>query len=121
MRYSKHIEVTINKITLGLEEIRLALNIETINVIQYRVLAISSKDHSFIFGAMKCGLLFPVITEEKTRKLILKVILSIKYLIPSIKSLHENLKLLGASAKILKELVAGEKIHTNLRSALKQC
>jgi len=68
---------------------------------------------------MKYSLLFLVITEEKTRKLILKVILSIKYLIPSIKSLYENLKLLGASTKILKELIAGEKIHTNLRSVLK--
>jgi hypothetical protein len=70
---------------------------------------------------MKSGLLFPNITNKKTRTTILKAILSIKYSIPSIKSLHENLKLVAAGAKVLKELVVGKNVHTSLRKALKEC
>jgi hypothetical protein len=70
---------------------------------------------------MKSGLLFPNITNKKTRTTILKAILSIKYSIPTIKSLHENLKLVAAGAKALKELVVGKNVHTSLRKALKEC
>ena len=67
---------------------------------------------------MRTGLLFPEITDTETRKLIKKSLLSIKYLIPSIKSMHENFKLLDVGAKILKDLILGKGSGCSVEGAL---
>ena len=70
---------------------------------------------------MNCGLLFPKITDKKIRKSILKAILSIKHLIPSVKSMYENLKLLGEGARLLKELLTRKNVGPSLQEALREC
>jgi len=68
---------------------------------------------------MRIGLLFPKVTDRASREALLKAILSIKCLIPSLKSLHENLKYLGVGAKILNDLILGKGNRSTLYKALK--
>jgi hypothetical protein len=89
--------------------------------VQFRVPGVSKIDRNYIIQGMETKLLFPKIRDPGTRRLLEKSLLSIKYLIPSIRSLHENSKLIGVGSKLLKQLVLGsnarQTLHTTLRDS----
>jgi hypothetical protein len=57
---------------------------------------------------MHTGFLFPKLVDPLARELVAKALLKIKCVIPSIKTMHENLKYLGVGAVLLKRLLAAK-------------
>jgi hypothetical protein len=57
---------------------------------------------------METGLLFPKLVNKELRKHLKASLLSVRCLIPSIKSMHENLKYLKVGSDLLKRLLVGE-------------
>ncbi|KAM3066488.1 hypothetical protein ACMFMG_011986 [Clarireedia jacksonii] len=88
----------------GGSEIQKATDIQTVRLLELRVPQLSISDQNFVKSAMASGMLFPQITDIETRGKILRRLLRINCLIPSLKTMHENLKYLETGAKVLKSL-----------------
>ncbi|ESZ91825.1 hypothetical protein SBOR_7777 [Sclerotinia borealis F-4128] len=118
-RYLKHIWSVWQDVTLKDREIQRATDIQTVRLLQLRVPKLSTCDKNFVKAAMGSGLLFPRITSSKTRVRILQVLLEIDCLIPSIKTMHENLKYLEVGAKILNSLLITKHRRLTLHETLR--
>lgn len=120
-RYLRHIRTVWETMTMSNKDIQMMTDIDTVRLLQLRVPSLSRVDQSFIQGAMASGMLFPRIVDPKWREEILGAILSVDCLIPSLKTMHENLKYLEVGAKILKTILISSNprltIHNALRSA----
>ncbi|KAJ8062052.1 hypothetical protein OCU04_009832 [Sclerotinia nivalis] len=120
-RYLAHIRSVWEKVTLSDTSIQMATDVETVRLLQLRVPSLSRSDWKFINSEMASGKLFPKIIDPKTRQDILEAILRVDCLIPSLKTMHENLKYLEVGAKILKDLLIAKSprftIYNALRSA----
>jgi hypothetical protein len=68
---------------------------------------------------MESGLLFPSIDDVAVRERILQAVVKIDYLIPSIKTMHENLKYLEVGAKVLKSLIISKSPRLTIYHALR--
>jgi hypothetical protein len=118
LRYLAHIEEIWNDIALGIKQFKEAVDIQTVLSLEGLCPGVSKADRELVIDAMRHGLLFPSITDKKQREMILDALLDVKCLIPSIKSMHENLKLVEAGAKILKTLIVGKNSRLTLHRAL---
>ncbi|KAF7880469.1 uncharacterized protein EAF02_007315 [Botrytis sinoallii] len=120
-RYLGHIRSVWEKVTLSDGKIQRAADVTTVRLLQLRVPFLSRSDGEFVKSEMASGKLFPKIVDPKTRKDILEAILKVDCLIPSLKTMHENLKYLEVGAKVLKTLLVAKSprltIHNALRSA----
>jgi hypothetical protein len=96
------------------------VDLQTVEALQLRAPGISNVDKEFTVDAMRTGFLFPKLVNPLTRELVAKALLKIKCVIPSIKTMHENLKYLGVGATLLKRLLAGDCAGGTLRSTLKE-
>ncbi|CZR55714.1 uncharacterized protein PAC_05602 [Phialocephala subalpina] len=121
IRYLKHIKEIWDIITCGIMIIQALVDMQTVEAVQCRAPGVSSEDRDFIIQAMGTGLLFPKVTDQSMRQILLESLLSIECLIPSIKSLHENLKYVDIGAKILKHLVLPSKVRYTLQEDLRKC
>jgi len=96
------------------------VDIQTVEALQLRAPGTSVQDRNFVIEGMRTDYLFPKVLDPGKRQLLKESLLSINCLIPSIKTLYENLKHLGAGAKVIKELVLGDKcrrqtLHVTLK------
>ncbi|KAG9229643.1 hypothetical protein BJ875DRAFT_342473, partial [Amylocarpus encephaloides] len=91
----------------------------TVEAIQTRALVMSSLNRDFVVSAMKSGLLFPKITARATRRRLKTSLLSIKYLILTIKTLHENMKYLTVGVNLIKTLFFTGNIRTIVYHSLR--
>lgn len=120
-RYLKHIKKTWDRITLRNRHIRAFVDIQTVEALQRRVPGVSKVDQDFAVQAMETGLLFPKLVNKELRKHLKASLLSVRCLIPSIKSMHENLKYLKVGSDLLKRLLVGDQVskgtlHCTLRA-----
>jgi hypothetical protein len=88
----KHIWRVWDCITLHDQDIQKAADIQTVRLLQLRVPSVSKSDTSFVKTVMESGLLFPSIDDITVRERILQAVVKIDCLIPSLKTMHENLK-----------------------------
>ena len=119
IRYLKRIENTWDTITLPSRHIWRFVDIQTVEALQRRVLGISRANRDFTIYAMRKGSLFPKIKDESIRQRVEEPLLSIRCLIPSIKSMHENLKNVEIGSKLLKKFVIGRISRGTLQSTLR--
>ena len=89
--------------------------IQTVESLQLRAPGSCPQDRQYVIDAMRSGLLFPKVTDQKTRDALRDSLLSIKRFIPTIKSLHENLKYIEAGAKVLRNMLLGPKFRGTIK------
>jgi hypothetical protein len=105
--------------TLQSKHIRASVDIQTVEALQRRVPGVSKGDRDFAIQAMVTGLLFPKVVNRELQKRLKASLLSVRCLIPSIKSMHENLKYLKITSDLLKKfLVGGQVSKGTLRCTL---
>ncbi len=95
-----------------------AVDVETVRSLQLRAPAVSILDQDFIGTAVDSGLIFSKVIDPEIRTAISDAIKKIPCIIPSIKTLHENSKLLGIGAKVLKDLVVGKPLRASTYKTL---
>jgi hypothetical protein len=115
----KHIWKVWDHITLHDQDIQKAADIQTVQLLQLRVPSLSKSDRSFVKTIMESGLLFPSIDDVTIRERILQAVLEIDCLIPSIKTMHKNLKYLEVGAKVLKSLIVSKSPRPTIYHALR--
>ncbi|RDL41164.1 uncharacterized protein BP5553_01143 [Venustampulla echinocandica] len=119
-RYLSHILTVWSDITMGIEEVEQAVDIQTVESLQLRCPRVCTADKNFVIQAMSSGLLFPKILNGEIRRDIQDRILDTGCFVPSIKSMHENLKYLAEGAKILRQLVLGDDIGWTIKRSLEE-
>lgn len=82
---------------------RMAIDDSTVRLLQFRVPSVSRTDGAFVSTVIDTGLLFSTIVEPRARKRIYHALLSLRHVIPSLETFHENMKYLSIGAKILKK------------------
>ena len=102
MRYLERIFKTWNIITLSDPAVRMSVDIQTVRQLQCRTPRLSIIDRNFIIHGMEHRTLFPKIVDPNLREHVQASLLSLTCIIPTIRSFHENLKLLEIGAKIVK-------------------
>ncbi|KAH9205192.1 hypothetical protein DL95DRAFT_492292 [Leptodontidium sp. 2 PMI_412] len=101
-RYSSRILETWSKITLYDDEIGASVDVITAQNLQGRAPFASISDREAIMRDMDSGLLFSKVTNIRTRQRIQEEILGLDLIIPTIKTLHENSKLLGIGVQVIR-------------------
>lgn len=101
-RYSSGIWKTWSKITLYDDEIGASVDVITAQSLQGRAPFASISDREAIIKDMDSGLLFSKVTNIRTRQRIQEEILGLDLIIPTIKTLHENSKLLGIGVQVIR-------------------
>lgn len=103
----KHLHATYKKILQGVIEAERYFDIETVRKLALRCPQ-NKSDALFIQKSMKDGKLFHGLQDQASRTQILNNILSLKVIIPSLKTFHENMKYFAIGAKILREHILSE-------------
>lgn len=80
-----------------------SLDPESVQFLEGKAPSVCSNDNQLIAGAMKDGSLLPLVSDADIRKEIASNILKLTGIIPSIATLHENLRYLGIGAQILQK------------------
>ena len=119
IHYLQHIKSVWDKITQGKDALKRAVCHETVKFLYLRAPAASKADRISIVQEMQLNRIFPSVSKEN-KKAITKTLLSLTVIIPTIKSLHENQKLVEIGVKILKDTILGRKLRTTVRHALRE-
>jgi hypothetical protein len=101
-RYLLHIYTIWLIITLDDPEIQRSTNIETVQRLQGKAPSASIADRRSIIEDIESGILFPNVRDATTRQRVLEAILGLDVIIPSIKTLNENSKLLEIGVHIIR-------------------
>ena len=112
--YLEHTYRTWNRITLQNTAIQKAVDIDTVRKLHLRAPSASSVDRRFIIDEMDNGALFPAITDAAQRGAIKQSLLALDVIIPTIESLHDNLKYLNIGASIIKARLLKEGVETKV-------
>ncbi|KAI3339687.1 hypothetical protein F4824DRAFT_507940 [Ustulina deusta] len=104
----QHIYDVFVQITLGDHEIEAATDIETVQTLQLRAPSASQKDREELQKHMQQRVLFSRIWQQETRRRIKDSILSLKVVIPSLKTFHRNMKYVSIGLKIIKSNILGK-------------
>lgn len=94
--------------------IQQSVTIETVHSLQRRAPEVSTVDRAYISQVMDDGAIFPSVVGTK-RKAVKDAILRLKVIIPSIKSLHENIKYLALGSMVLKDKIFDKSLRTTIR------
>lgn len=108
-------------ITLGIPVLRQAVDIPTVLSLQSRAPSASQVDRVHItseFQKGDKGALFSTVTDGRLREQILKSLLQRKEVFPTIKSWHENMKIVEIGARIIKNHLLDGPIKTTLYQAM---
>ena len=110
--YLRHIYTTLDAITLGEEDIREALDPQTVENLHLLAPSASSLDRRYINQHMdlppnRSGL-FPRVEDREKRNLIKQALLRLEVIIPTIKSFQENRIYLSIGANIIETLLLDE-------------
>ncbi|KAH6658608.1 hypothetical protein BKA67DRAFT_602135, partial [Truncatella angustata] len=100
-----HIRQVWSQIFQGHNNLEGLLDIETVHFLQFRSPGACKQDEEEIRRAMGLGQLFFLITNRAVRQDLLQNVLSIRGVIPSIRTFHENMKYFSISAQILQKHV----------------
>ena len=92
-------------------------DVETVHQLQTLIPAMSRTDAHVVRASMECGTLFPAVTKDHDRHMILQNLLRIRVTIPSLHTFFEDLKFLEPGNKVLRSLVAPSGANS-LRDAL---
>ena len=117
IHYLRHIKSVWDKITEGRDSLRRAVCPKTVQFLELRAPAASIDDRTSIKQAMRLGTIFPNVS-DKSKRAITKALLSLTVIIPTIQTLHENLRLVEIGVEILKDTILGIKSGTTIRQAL---
>jgi hypothetical protein len=105
---------TWDKITLGEQDIRDKLDVNTVQKLHLKAPSASALDRNYIIQQMDCSSdrsdLFPKVTETEKRALIKEALLGLKVIIPTIKSFQGNRIYFGILMNIMKTLLLDEDI-----------
>ena len=102
------------KIMLRRPDIYQHVSIQDVELLQRRVPGLSKVDRDFVLHAFQRRLLFRDLTDPRIRTQVRNSLLKIRCLIPSIKSMHENMKYLEIGAKIIKKLILGKGLRQSI-------
>ncbi|KAL8409982.1 hypothetical protein RB594_008175 [Gaeumannomyces avenae] len=102
-----HLYSTYERIVEGVAEAKEHCDITTVRHLALRCPA-NKDDAMFIRKKVESGALFPGLADPASRDKILKNILAIKKIIPSLKTFHENMKYFAIGAKIIKQHLVPE-------------
>ncbi|KAH8787541.1 hypothetical protein F5882DRAFT_293337, partial [Hyaloscypha sp. PMI_1271] len=108
LKYTVHIKNNWENIMLKRPELYRYVSIQDVEFLQRRAPGLSKVDREFVIEGIRIRLLFPGIRDQRTRRQIRDSLLQTRCLIPSIKSMHENMKYLEIGAKIIKKLILGK-------------
>jgi hypothetical protein len=112
--YLNHVRSIWNQIFKGLESLKVYLDIETVQMLQFKAPGVYAPDGEQIRDYMTSGQLFTLIKDGRSRQMLLNNIMGLSNLIPSIKSFHADMKYFAIGAKILTKFVEQVK-YTNGR------
>lgn len=107
LTYLGHIYNVWHAITLGDVSIEQAVDVQTVRKLEVRAPSFSKTDRDYVQRGIRSGTLFPKIKNAGCRQSIEKALLSIKVIIPTIKTFHENFKYFEIGARILKTQLLG--------------
>ncbi|KXJ84994.1 hypothetical protein Micbo1qcDRAFT_111839, partial [Microdochium bolleyi] len=113
--YINHIETVWGRITNGHIQARGCADLHTVKFLQFKAPGVCETDRLSITKAMNSGNIFSLITNDRIRQRILINILSLKTVIPSIATFHENMKYFSIGAKILRNVFKFESTSTLAR------
>ncbi|KAL5351786.1 hypothetical protein ACLOAV_003647 [Pseudogymnoascus australis] len=119
IHYLRHIKSVWDKITLGKDALKRAVCPETVQFLSLRAPAASKADRISIVQEMRHGTIFQSVPENDKRA-ITRTLLNLTVIIPTIKTLHENQKLVRIGVKILKDTILGTTLRTTVRHALEK-
>ena len=105
-RYLSKIFKTWSMITLYDDDIRASVDIKTVQRLQGRAPFASKSDFLTVKKDMQSGLLFSKVRDIPTRQRIEDAILGLDVIIPTIKTFHENSKLLGIGVRVIRRELA---------------
>lgn len=103
----RHLRPTLDRIIAGVAEARQYFDVRTVRKLALRCPQ-NPGDAKFIRKSMRDGDLFQGLTNPASRRRILDNILSVEGIIPSLKTLHENMKYFAIGAKILSQHILSE-------------
>ncbi|KAH8807069.1 hypothetical protein F5884DRAFT_899530 [Xylogone sp. PMI_703] len=118
LNYLNHINKTWEKITLGLQEVKEAVDSKTADTLELLAPGRFAADRKVVIREMKCGELFPSITDNQVRRRIEQAILGISCMIPTLATLHKNAHYLELGAKAIKTLLLGTTCRATVQGAL---
>ena len=119
IHYLRHIKSIWDEITQGKDALKRAVCPETVQFLQLRAPAASTADRKSIIHAIQYGTIFPSVP-EKDKRAITRTLLNLTVIIPTIKTLHENQKLIEIGVKILKDTILDKGPRTTIRQALRE-
>lgn len=85
------------------EKLLYVIDLETVQFLEFKAPSASSNDRVSIQKAMESGRLFSLVSDRIIRRKILSNIMKLTVVIPSIATLHHNMKYFGLGAKILQK------------------
>ncbi|KAK1480558.1 hypothetical protein CCUS01_16216 [Colletotrichum cuscutae] len=115
--YMQRIARVCAEMTDGVGEFERCMDVNTIRTLEGR-LPSSAADRQVIQRGFSSGKLFPKVTDKSWRERIEYNVLKIPVLIPSLKSFHENMKVLSTAAQIVKNHLLPD--HTREKGTLQQ-
>ncbi|KAK1656869.1 hypothetical protein BDP55DRAFT_639258 [Colletotrichum godetiae] len=115
--YMQRIARVSAEMTDGVGEFERCIDVNTIRTLEGR-LSSSAVDRKVIQRGFSSGRLFPKVIDKSWRERIEYNVLKIPVLIPSLKSFHENMKVLSTAAQIVKTLLLPD--HTHEKGTLQQ-
>ncbi|KAI1861532.1 hypothetical protein JX265_009499 [Neoarthrinium moseri] len=116
-----HIYRTWTCIFDGLLHYRGLLDVETVKRLQFLAPSHSTNDEKLVRTWMDQGILFTGITDRTSRQRLLRNILLLRVVIPSIKTLHENMKFFSIGVKILRRYAeVNKRTNDKTRNSLMQ-
>lgn len=121
--YLDHIKDTWARITLDKLEVQQATDLKTVEALERLAPSCASIDQEKIESLMRSGVLFPRVSDPGLRREIEQQLINIGVIIPSIKTLQENMSYLHIGMRILREhllgrpiMVKGETVAQGMRS-----
>lgn len=101
IHYLHHTFRTWNAIIDANSSIRPFIDVDTVRLLEFRAPSASTVDRAFILSAMADGILFRHVVDSEVREKLLRSLLAVRVVIPSLATFHENMKYMAIGAKVL--------------------
>lgn len=120
IHYLHHTFRTWNAIIDADSSIRPFIDVDTVRLLEFRAPSASTADRAFILSAMADGILFRHVVDSEVREKLLRSLLAVQVVIPSIATLHENMKYMAIGAKVLHTYIDEPHASSCRKSTLKE-
>lgn len=115
IHYIEHIYTFWDEVTLGIAKVRAAIDIPTVLGVERRAPSVSEADRRYIDAEMGRSL-FSAIIDGELQNRIKQSLLRVTVIVPTVKSIHENAKVLGIVTRAFKLHL----LDTRVRSTMYQ-